>query len=475
MNGVTTTPVTNKNRDKTTELISSKKAKKDKKDFIKDVRDFLIGVYNVNTTNNMIKDQNYFNNKNPDLDKVDFVKLTNIINNDNFKEKINKNKLPKLDNGISTANSLLINIYTYQTLIERFKSKLDSEIKQYLTVYIVKQIEDFRNKNITDYIKSKHERDINSYLIACNNFLNLIKEDKVLINGGMVQYINDFMKNQSANLSNKIEGFNKFIDEIPEIVTGKVTVFLVNKFETGIENRNFKITSLNRELKRIKQNITKALGTNNKVLNDNNIQTIKDALNRNNTNKGINVIIEQAESIIKENDEQKKQLIEQFNYLTGIYKEVLDKTKTINNKINKVSNSRLKASKSAFNKNKTELNNNIETKVLFSLQKKVKIYDATVNAFKKQAEQIIIKSKEIKNFATKTNGLKGLIKMNNGNIKKLIKSSNLNNKDLIKALQGVAKLIKNPQVSEVAHQGNKTHQHLNPGNRITWILTNGTK
>lgn len=409
------------------------------------------------------------------LDKVDFVKLTNIINNDNFKEKINKNKLPKLDNGISTANSLLINIYTYQTLIERFKSKLDSEIKQYLTVYIVKQIEDFRNKNITDYIKSKHERDINSYLIACNNFLNLIKEDKVLINGGMVQYINDFMKNQSANLSNKIEGFNKFIDEIPEIVTGKVTVFLVNKFETGIENRNFKITSLNRELKRIKQNITKALGTNNKVLNDNNIQTIKDALNRNNTNKGINVIIEQAESIIKENDEQKKQLIEQFNYLTGIYKEVLDKTKTINNKINKVSNSRLKASKSAFNKNKTELNNNIETKVLFSLQKKVKIYDATVNAFKKQAEQIIIKSKEIKNFATKTNGLKGLIKMNNGNIKKLIKSSNLNNKDLIKALQGVAKLIKNPQVSEVAHQGNKTHQHLNPGNRITWILTNGTK
>lgn len=49
-------------------------------------------------------------------------------------------------------------------------------------------------KKITDYIKSKPGSDINSYLIACNNFLNLIKEDEYLINGGMVQYINEFLK-----------------------------------------------------------------------------------------------------------------------------------------------------------------------------------------------------------------------------------------------------------------------------------------
>ena len=97
-----------------------------------------------------------------------------------------------------------------------------------------------------------------------------------------------------------------------------------------------------------------------------------------------------------------------------------------------------------------------------SLQKKVTDYDATVYTFKKEAEEIIKRSKEIKNFANKTNGLGELISMNEINkktIKNIIGRKNLkSNGNLIKALQGVEALIKKPEANQVASRGNRTNK-----------------
>lgn len=116
--------------------------------------------------------------------------------------------------------------------------------------------------------------------------------------------------------------------------------------------------------------ITDVLGTN-KELTTKNIQTIKTAYIGNNTNnnKGINVIIKEAGSIIEENNKQKQHLIDQFNGLKGSYTEVL-----VNENItSKLINKNLIESKNSLNKNKTTLNTQIKTKVesmVKSLQKK---------------------------------------------------------------------------------------------------------
>jgi len=456
------------------EMVSMKKENRDKmKKFILDVKNFFAFIYKK-TINNMysfvidnVSDEFKLSNElftGNENENNNFPGIISILNDQVYNEKVKYNKMKNSLKG--EKFNFVNNLLRWIKIINKFKVSLNNKIKIFLTDNIPKRMKYFENLAINN-----KNNGINSYLNHCNGTLDRLKKDKVLIDGeGMVQYIKDFMKEQSIDLNNEIVGLNKFIDEIPGIVTEKVTGFLVKKFNTGIENRNLEMTSLNSELTRIKQTIKGALGNNNnKVLSGNNIQKIKDAYKGNSTNKGIDKIIEKAESIIEENNKQKELLINQFKNLKNSYENVLDQNTKIINQLKEVNESRLEALK----KNKTELNSQIKTKVksmVESLRNKVKIYDATVNAFKKQAEQIIIKSKEIKNFATKTNGLGELISMNNKTITSIIGRKNLKkNGELLKALQGVEALIKNPKVSledlEVAHTGNRT-KTIDQGKRL---------
>lgn len=443
------------------------------KEFISGVKDFFAFIYEKtkknmrsfnkpNVTNSFNLSNELFNGNENDNNK--FPGIINILKNQVYKDKEKYSEMKSSLTG--EILGLVNNLLRWIDIIDNFKENLDKKINEYLTDHISNRIQSFSDQNITEYIQNNSgSRDINSYLEYCKDFLVEFKEDKDFTDRGMDQYINEFMNDQSKNsLNDNIQRYKKFINEMPTIVTGKVTEFLVKEFETGLGARTTQLTGLKDTLQAKMDKITGVLGTNKKLLNNTNIQTIIAAYKGNNNNIGINVIIEQAGSIIEENNKQKQQLIEQFNGLKDSYKEVLDENKEINKNFN---NSELKASKSAFNTNKTNLNKQIKTKVLFSLQKKVETYDDTVNAFKITANDIINRSKEIKNFANKTNGLGKLITMSNSNketITNIIGKNNLkNNGNLIKALQGVADLINNSSDNqEVPHPGNTTTQIIDP-------------
>lgn len=72
---------------------------REQKKFIKNCQNFLKDVYSVKNknekiikpnTNDMINNPNYFTNKPLKLDKVNFENLTEILINNNFKEKLKK-------------------------------------------------------------------------------------------------------------------------------------------------------------------------------------------------------------------------------------------------------------------------------------------------------------------------------------------------------------------------------------------------